>query len=195
RHARRAWQHDQPRDELLDPEPLEAGLRAEGRRRLRRRLRPRRGARARGVALPRDPPRRLEPRGLRLRNAGPRDAPALGAPREERRRGRRADGVPARRARLGARDARAERRGARADPRADRPPGPARPRGAQLARSPAPVPPMAAPLHTKICDLLGMTHPIVQTGMGWVAVPELTAAASNAGAFGFLAAATIPPPE
>ena len=31
--------------------------------------------------------------------------------------------------------------------------------------------------------------------MGWVATPELTAAASNAGAFGFLAAATIPPPE
>jgi NAD(P)H-dependent flavin oxidoreductase YrpB (nitropropane dioxygenase family) len=31
--------------------------------------------------------------------------------------------------------------------------------------------------------------------MGWVATPELTAAASNAGAIGFLAAATIPPPE
>jgi NAD(P)H-dependent flavin oxidoreductase YrpB (nitropropane dioxygenase family) len=31
--------------------------------------------------------------------------------------------------------------------------------------------------------------------MGWVATPELTAAASSAGAFGFLAAATIPPPE
>jgi NAD(P)H-dependent flavin oxidoreductase YrpB (nitropropane dioxygenase family) len=31
--------------------------------------------------------------------------------------------------------------------------------------------------------------------MGWVATPELTAAASNAGAFGFLAAATIPPAE
>jgi nitronate monooxygenase len=31
--------------------------------------------------------------------------------------------------------------------------------------------------------------------MGWVATPELVAAACNAGAFGFLAAATIPPPE
>jgi NAD(P)H-dependent flavin oxidoreductase YrpB (nitropropane dioxygenase family) len=31
--------------------------------------------------------------------------------------------------------------------------------------------------------------------MGWVATPELTAAASNAGAIGFLAAATIPPAE
>jgi NAD(P)H-dependent flavin oxidoreductase YrpB (nitropropane dioxygenase family) len=40
-----------------------------------------------------------------------------------------------------------------------------------------------------------MRAPVVQTGMGWVATPELTAAASEAGAFGFLAAATIPPPE
>ncbi|HZO09071.1 MAG TPA: nitronate monooxygenase [Myxococcota bacterium] len=54
---------------------------------------------------------------------------------------------------------------------------------------------MASPLHTRICDLLGMPHPILQTGMGWVATPELTAGACNAGAFGFLAAATIPPPE
>ena len=54
---------------------------------------------------------------------------------------------------------------------------------------------MTHPLHTRLCDLLGMRVPIVQTGMGWVATPELTAAASNAGAFGFLAAATIPPPE
>jgi NAD(P)H-dependent flavin oxidoreductase YrpB (nitropropane dioxygenase family) len=51
------------------------------------------------------------------------------------------------------------------------------------------------PLHTRLCDLLGIRVPIVQTGMGWVATPELVAAASNAGAFGFLAAATIPPPE
>ncbi|HPG28390.1 MAG TPA: nitronate monooxygenase, partial [Myxococcota bacterium] len=42
---------------------------------------------------------------------------------------------------------------------------------------------------------LGCDHPILQTGMGWVATPKLTAAASNAGAFGFLAAATIPPAE
>jgi NAD(P)H-dependent flavin oxidoreductase YrpB (nitropropane dioxygenase family) len=40
-----------------------------------------------------------------------------------------------------------------------------------------------------------MRYPILQTGMGWVATPELVAAACNAGAFGFLAAATIPPPE
>jgi NAD(P)H-dependent flavin oxidoreductase YrpB (nitropropane dioxygenase family) len=48
-------------------------------------------------------------------------------------------------------------------------------------------------LHTPLCDLLGMPVPVVQTGMGWVATPELVAAASNAGAFGFLAAATLPP--
>lgn len=54
---------------------------------------------------------------------------------------------------------------------------------------------MSRALETRICRLLGAPHPIVQTGMGWVATPELTAAASNAGAFGFLAAATIPPPE
>jgi len=52
---------------------------------------------------------------------------------------------------------------------------------------------MPPALHTPLCDLLGCRHPIVQTGMGWVATPELVAAVCNAGAFGFLAAATIPP--
>lgn len=50
-------------------------------------------------------------------------------------------------------------------------------------------------LHTPLCDLLGIRVPILQTGMGWVATPELVAAVSNAGAFGFLAAATIRPEE
>ena len=50
-------------------------------------------------------------------------------------------------------------------------------------------------LHTPICDKLGMPYPIIQTGMGWVATPELVAAVCNAGAFGFLAAATIPPAQ
>ena len=54
---------------------------------------------------------------------------------------------------------------------------------------------MASALHTPICDMLGMRHPILQTGMGWVATPELVAAACNAGAFGFLAAATLRPDE
>jgi NAD(P)H-dependent flavin oxidoreductase YrpB (nitropropane dioxygenase family) len=43
--------------------------------------------------------------------------------------------------------------------------------------------------------VLGIEYPIIQTGMGWVATPELVAACSNAGAIGFLAAATIPPDE
>ena len=48
-------------------------------------------------------------------------------------------------------------------------------------------------LHTPLCDLLDVPHPILQTGMGWVATPELVAAVCEAGAFGFLAAATLPP--
>ncbi len=52
---------------------------------------------------------------------------------------------------------------------------------------------MPPSLHTPLCDLLGCRYPIVQTGMGWVATPELVAAVCNAGAFGFLAGATIPP--
>lgn len=52
---------------------------------------------------------------------------------------------------------------------------------------------MSSALHTEVCDLLGIQYPIIQTGMGWVAKPELVAAASNAGAIGFLAAATIAP--
>lgn len=59
------------------------------------------------------------------------------------------------------------------------------------------VPPLSgtSALHTRVCDLLDVPHPILQTGMGWVATPELTAAACNAGAFGFVAAATIRPEE
>jgi NAD(P)H-dependent flavin oxidoreductase YrpB (nitropropane dioxygenase family) len=52
-----------------------------------------------------------------------------------------------------------------------------------------------AALKTRVCELLDVPYPILQTGMGWVATPELVAGACNAGAFGFLAAATIPPPE
>jgi NAD(P)H-dependent flavin oxidoreductase YrpB (nitropropane dioxygenase family) len=43
--------------------------------------------------------------------------------------------------------------------------------------------------------MLGVRYPIIQTGMGWVATPELAAAVSNAGAIGFLAAATIRPED
>jgi NAD(P)H-dependent flavin oxidoreductase YrpB (nitropropane dioxygenase family) len=46
-------------------------------------------------------------------------------------------------------------------------------------------------LRTPICDLFGIRYPIVQTGMGWVSTPELTAATSNAGGLGILASATL----
>ena len=55
---------------------------------------------------------------------------------------------------------------------------------------------MAHPaLHTRICELFGVEHPIVQTGMGWVAGPRLTQATSNAGGLGILAGATLTPEE
>ena len=44
---------------------------------------------------------------------------------------------------------------------------------------------------TAFCELVGVRHPIVQTGMGWVSVPALTAATSEAGGLGILAAATL----
>jgi NAD(P)H-dependent flavin oxidoreductase YrpB (nitropropane dioxygenase family) len=46
-------------------------------------------------------------------------------------------------------------------------------------------------IHTRLCDLVGVEHPIVQTGMGWVAGPRLASATSSAGALGILAAATM----
>ena len=42
---------------------------------------------------------------------------------------------------------------------------------------------------------MGCDYPIIQTAMGWVALPDLVAATSNAGAFGFLALATAGPKE
>jgi NAD(P)H-dependent flavin oxidoreductase YrpB (nitropropane dioxygenase family) len=50
-------------------------------------------------------------------------------------------------------------------------------------------------LDTRLCSLLGIRYPIIQTGMGWVAQPRLVAATCNAGAIGFLATATIAPNE
>ena len=46
-------------------------------------------------------------------------------------------------------------------------------------------------LHTRLCDLIGVEFPIVQTGMGWVAGPRLVSATSNAGGLGILASATM----
>lgn len=50
-------------------------------------------------------------------------------------------------------------------------------------------------LTTKLTEALGCRVPVIQTAMGWIAKPELVAATSNAGAFGFLAAAVMRPKE
>jgi NAD(P)H-dependent flavin oxidoreductase YrpB (nitropropane dioxygenase family) len=46
-------------------------------------------------------------------------------------------------------------------------------------------------LHTRFQDLVGVEHPIVQTGMGWVSGAGLTAATANAGGLGIIAAAPM----
>lgn len=55
-----------------------------------------------------------------------------------------------------------------------------------------PAPASAAfTIPTPLTRLTGVRHPIVQTGMGWVAGPRLVSAAANAGALGILASATM----
>ncbi|MGN6609271.1 MAG: NAD(P)H-dependent flavin oxidoreductase [Jatrophihabitans sp.] len=46
-------------------------------------------------------------------------------------------------------------------------------------------------LRTALTDLVGVEHPVVQTGMGWVAGPRLVAATAEAGGLGILASATM----
>ncbi|GAA3781233.1 NAD(P)H-dependent flavin oxidoreductase [Streptomyces chiangmaiensis] len=46
-------------------------------------------------------------------------------------------------------------------------------------------------MDTALTRLVGIRHPVVQTGMGWVAGPRLVSAAANAGALGVLASATM----
>ncbi|MEE4418019.1 NAD(P)H-dependent flavin oxidoreductase [Streptomyces bugieae] len=46
-------------------------------------------------------------------------------------------------------------------------------------------------IETPLTELVGVRHPIVQTGMGWVAGPRLVSATANAGALGILASATM----
>jgi len=48
-----------------------------------------------------------------------------------------------------------------------------------------------SPLRTPLTELVGVTHPIVQTGMGYVAGARLTAATSAAGGLGIIASATM----
>ena len=44
---------------------------------------------------------------------------------------------------------------------------------------------------TPLTELTGVAHPIVQTGMGWVAGPRLVSATAKAGGLGILASATM----
>jgi len=51
------------------------------------------------------------------------------------------------------------------------------------------------PLHTKLCDLLGIEYPIILAGMGGAAGPALAAAVSNAGGLGVVGATGYTPDE
>ncbi|MBY0442865.1 MAG: nitronate monooxygenase [Mycobacteriaceae bacterium] len=46
-------------------------------------------------------------------------------------------------------------------------------------------------LRTPLTDLVGVTHPVVQTGMGWVSGARLVSATANAGGLGILASVTM----
>ena len=48
-------------------------------------------------------------------------------------------------------------------------------------------------IHTVLCDLLGIQHPIIQGGMAWVSTSELVTAVSNAGGLGVVGAGNAPP--
>ncbi|WP_429359723.1 NAD(P)H-dependent flavin oxidoreductase [Paraburkholderia sp. GAS32] len=50
-------------------------------------------------------------------------------------------------------------------------------------------------MKTRLTELFGIEHPIVQGGMQWVGRAELVAPVANAGALGFLSALTQPTPE
>jgi enoyl-[acyl-carrier protein] reductase II len=54
---------------------------------------------------------------------------------------------------------------------------------------------MHSPLHTPICDKLGIEYPIFLAGMGGVSMSKLAAAVSNAGGLGIIGAATLGPAE
>ncbi|KAI8075087.1 hypothetical protein BC940DRAFT_287403 [Gongronella butleri] len=51
------------------------------------------------------------------------------------------------------------------------------------------------PFKTRVTQLLGIEHPIIQGGMQWVGVAELASAVSNAGGLGLLTGLTQPTPE
>lgn len=77
------------------------------------------------------------------------------------------------------------------------PPLPASGRCAHIASSPASgwyptaLSAVAMRLRTPLTELIGIEHPVVQTGMGWVAGARLVSATANAGGLGILASATM----
>jgi len=48
---------------------------------------------------------------------------------------------------------------------------------------------------TSLTQALGCDVPVIQTAMGWVSTSQLVTASTQAGAFGFLAAAVMSPQE
>lgn len=50
-------------------------------------------------------------------------------------------------------------------------------------------------MRTRITELLGIRHPVIQGAMSWVSFPPLVAAVSNAGGLGILGAAFMSPEE
>lgn len=54
---------------------------------------------------------------------------------------------------------------------------------------------MGAVLRTPLCDLLQIEYPIIQSGMGNIAGPELVAEVARAGGLGILAGLGVPPEE
>jgi NAD(P)H-dependent flavin oxidoreductase YrpB (nitropropane dioxygenase family) len=61
-----------------------------------------------------------------------------------------------------------------------------------MTEASAPASPAVHPaLRTRACDLFGVRYPIVQTGMGFVSGPRLTAATAEAGGLGIIAGGTL----
>jgi len=50
-------------------------------------------------------------------------------------------------------------------------------------------------LQTTLCDLLRVEYPVIQSGMGGIAGPELVAEVCRAGGLGILAGLSLPPDE
>ncbi len=65
------------------------------------------------------------------------------------------------------------------------------PGAGRLTRRPS----MRDVLRTALCDLLGIEYPVIQSGMGSVAGPDLVAEVSRAGGLGILAGLNVPPDE